>query len=127
MLTPYDFDLDAINDETTRSIMETIFFEHGGQEYDEKYPDGIPTSIQITMKDGRAFDSGLIMYPSGHARNEECNLEDILQSKFTMLGQIAMDNPNDLISVCMNVSSLGSEAIQSIWDIEIANRPIYKD
>ena len=38
MLTPYDFDLDALTNEGTRAIMETVFFEHGGTEYDEKYP-----------------------------------------------------------------------------------------
>ena len=74
MLTPYDFDLDAITNEKTRSIMDTIFFEHGGQEYDEKYPDGIPTSVHITLKGGGEHDSGLIMYPSGHARNDSCDL-----------------------------------------------------
>ncbi len=127
MLTPYDFDFDAIQNETTRSIMGTIFFEHGGSEYDEKYPDGIPTSVHITMKDGNVFDSGLIMYPSGHARNTTCNLEDILLAKFAMLGEIAMDNPSVVIDRCNSIASLDCDALQSIWDIELANRPVYKD
>ena len=127
MLTPYDFDIDAVNNETTRQIMETIFFEHGGEEYDRNYPDGIPTSMHITMKNGSSFDSGLVMYPSGHARNRVCDLEDILQSKFAMHGQIAMDSPDALIERCSNVGSLGVEGLQTIWDIEIADRPIYKD
>ena len=37
MLTPYDFDIDAINNPTTRKLMEVIEFVHGGDEYDEKY------------------------------------------------------------------------------------------
>ena len=127
MLTPYDFEFDAIQNETTRSIMETIFFEHGGSEYDEKYPDGIPTSVHITMKDGSVFDSGLIMYPSGHARNTTCDLEDILLAKFAMLGEIAMDNPSDIIDRCNSIASLDCDALQSIWDVELANRPVYKD
>ena len=127
MLTPYDFDIDAVNNETTRQIMETIFFEHGGEEYDRNYPDGIPTSMHITMKNGSSFDSGLVMYPSGHARNRVCDLEDILQSKFAMHGQIAMDSPDALIERCSNVGSLGVESLQTIWDIEIADRPVYKD
>jgi 2-methylcitrate dehydratase len=127
MLTPYDFDACAVNNEITRAIMETIFFEHGGEEYDKKYPDGIPTSVHITMKDGAAFDSGLVMYPAGHARNEHCNLEDILRSKFAMHGQIAMDNPSELIDRCSGVGSLDSGGIQNIWDITIADRPIYND
>jgi 2-methylcitrate dehydratase len=127
MLTPYDFDLDAINNETTRSIMETIFFEHGGDEYDKNYPDGIPTSVHITMKDGSVFDSGLVMYPSGHARNETCDVEDILQSKFAMHGLIAMDSPDDLIQRCLGVGSLDTDGIKNIWDIKIADRPVYKE
>ena len=127
MLTPYDFDLDAITNEETLSIMKTIVFEHGGQEYDEKYPDGIPTSVHITMKDGGVFDSGLIMYPSGHARNESCNLEDILHAKFAMHGQIAMNDPSIIIDRCNNIAGLDCDSIQSIWNIELADRPVYKD
>lgn len=127
MLTPYDFDLEAITNETTRTIMETIFFEHGGSEYDEKYPDGIPTSVHITMKSGEEFDSGLIMYPSGHARNETCNLVDILRAKFLMLGQIAMDDPSVVIKRCNEIALLSKDDIQTIWNIELADRPFFKD
>jgi 2-methylcitrate dehydratase len=127
MLTPYDFDLDAITNETTQSIMKTIVFEHGGQEFDEKYPDGIPTSVHITMKNGEVFDSGLIMYPSGHARNNVCDLEDILQAKFAMHGQIAMDDPSIIVDRCNDIASLDSDSVQSIWDVTLANRPVYKD
>ena len=127
MLTPYDFDLDAIQNVETRSIMETIFFEHGGNEYDEKYPDGIPTSVHITMKDGNVFDSGLIMYPSGHARNTTCNLQDILHAKFAMLGEIAMDDPSVVVDRCNSIALLDSDAMQSIWNIELADRPVFKE
>ena len=127
MLTPYDFDIDAINNETTRSIMETIFFEHGGDEYDRNYPDGIPTSVHVTMRDGSVFDSGLVMYPSGHARNDVCDVRDVLRSKFAMHGQIAMDSPDELIQRCLNVGSLDVGGIKNIWDIKIADRPVYKD
>ena len=74
--------------------METISFEHGGKEYDEKYPDGIPTSMKITLVDGTVLDSGFVMYPAGHARNTTANLNDILVEKFKMHGEIAMDDPS---------------------------------
>ena len=127
MLTPYDFDNDAINNQATRVIMDTVSFVHGGSDYDEKYPDGIPTSIAITTRDGAVFDSGLIMYPSGHARNISCDLEDILRAKFVMLGQIALDDPSEIIDRCSNVGSLNVGEIATIWDVDIANRPVYKD
>merc|ERR1719487_997359 len=68
MLSPYDYGKDALVDQTTRALMAKVAFEHGGPEYDAKYPDGIPTSIDITTK-GKKISSGMVMYPSGHARN----------------------------------------------------------
>lgn len=78
MLTPYDYGSKALYDEKTRTLMSKISFEHGGTEYDSKYPEGIPTSIQIRTKGGKDFDSGLVMFPGGHARNTSVVLGDIL-------------------------------------------------
>jgi len=45
MLEPKDYSQEAIFNKTTRALMEKMSFEHGGKEYDSKYPEGIPTSI----------------------------------------------------------------------------------
>jgi len=127
MLTPYDFAVDAINNEVTRSIMKIIEFKHGGESYDQAYPDGIPTSINIEIKGGPVLESGVIMYPSGHARNTTCNLQDILQSKFKMHGNIAMDDPSPVIERCLTVGSMDAGAVDSLWDIKLADRPVFKD
>jgi 2-methylcitrate dehydratase len=127
MLTPYDFDAGAISHPTTRAIMKIISFEHGGKEYDEKYPDGIPTSIRITLCDGVVLDSGFIMYPAGHARNTTANLDDILVSKFKMHGDIAMDDPSGVIRDCMGVAELDSVGVQNLWSFKLADRPVYED
>jgi 2-methylcitrate dehydratase len=50
MLVPFDYGKNAIFNETTRKLMAKIEFEHGGPEYDAKYPEGIPTSIKIYGK-----------------------------------------------------------------------------
>jgi 2-methylcitrate dehydratase len=89
ILTPYDYGHEALNDSLTRELMAKIEFEHGGPEYDAKYPDGIPTSVVIHMRDGQKFDSGLVMYPSGHARERDSDLKAILDNKFYRLGLIA--------------------------------------
>ncbi|CAE7306206.1 prpD1 [Symbiodinium necroappetens] len=80
--------------------MEKISFSHGGPEYDAKYPDGIPTAIDITLKSGKvgggasyamplsAWAMAQVMYPSGHARNTSADLKKILQHKNRMLGDI---------------------------------------
>merc|ERR1712151_634461 len=86
MLSPYDHGYDALYDKDTRAIMDKITFSHGGPEYDAKYPDGIPTSMDITMKGGKKISSGLVMYPSGHARNATADLKQILAHKNRMLG-----------------------------------------
>ena len=127
MLTPFDFETNAINNKTTRAIMETIEFVHGGETYDEKYPDGIPTSLSIETNNGVILESGLIMYPSGHARNTECDLRSILQAKFLMLGNIATDDPSLVIDRCFSIGNMDSASIASLWDIQIADRPVFQD
>jgi len=54
MLEPKDYSYEAIRDPITRALMDKITFEHGGKEYDEKYPDGIPTSVQIKLASKRS-------------------------------------------------------------------------
>jgi len=88
MLSPFDYGIDALKDQKTKSFMSKITFEHGGPEYDAKYPEGIPTSLEITLKDGQKFTSGLVMFPSGHARNETADLKSILDHKNHMLGDL---------------------------------------
>lgn len=90
MLEPVDYGYAAVWDPMTRKLMDKIEFEHGGKEYDEKYPDGIPTSIQITSSNGKTFDSGFVMYPGGHARNTSVDLNNVLEHKFNLLGKIAL-------------------------------------
>ena len=49
--------------------MDKIDFKHGGEDYDSRYPDGIPTSMLIQDdRNAGDFNSDLIMYPSGHAQ-----------------------------------------------------------
>ena len=45
-----------------------VRFSHGGPEYDAKYPDGIPTAIDITLGSGKAelvvclWDMGVVCF-----------------------------------------------------------------
>ena len=129
MLSPYDYSEGALYDPVTRSLMEKINFVHGGPEYDEKYPDGIPTSISVNLEDGSKNDSGLIMYPAGHARNTEHDLEDILDHKFDMLGKIAFKD-GERESALAKLSNLGEKSADDISDIfnfEIDFKGDFKD
>ncbi|MCH2134203.1 MAG: MmgE/PrpD family protein [Phycisphaerales bacterium] len=120
MLAPADYGRDAIADKTTRGLMDKIQFEHGGQEYDDRYPDGIPTSLVIELTDGTKLDSGLVMYPSGHARNTSADLDDILLHKAGLLGEIAMEDASSIIERCNGIE--GAADLGNLWEVSILQR-----
>lgn len=131
MLDPYDYQVaeSAIFHPVTRALMQKIEFRHGGAEYDAKYPDGIPTSLVITDTAGATFDSGLVMYPAGHARNTTANLRDILAHKFNLLGGLSVArgaSVADLVAKIEALPSLDAEGVQSLYDFELGSRPGYE-
>ncbi|HXH61039.1 MAG TPA: MmgE/PrpD family protein [Fimbriimonadaceae bacterium] len=139
MLTPYDYHVgeDAIFHPLTRSLMDRIEFLHGGPEYDAKYPDGIPTSVRISPSrspgegagGGASLDSGLVMYPAGHARNTTADLRGILNHKWKMLGGIALPDdtdPSSLIARLESVGSLEAKSLAGLYDVRVAERSGYE-
>lgn len=127
MLMPYDYQVaeSAIFHPVTRSLMDKIEFRHGGPEYDAKYPDGIPTSVVVETTEG-TFDSGLVMYPAGHARNTSADLEGILQHKFRLLGSLGLPDGAEVDAFVARFEGLGdldAFGIASLYDFEIADRP----
>lgn len=126
MLTPHDFDHHAINHPVTRALMAKMSFEHGGADYDAKYPDGIPTSMVITDSSGKVHDSGLVMYPGGHARNDrgpdKVDLQDILDHKFKTLGSLAVAKPADLVKRLSNLDKKSAKDIASLYSFDIIHR-----
>ena len=121
MLSPQDYNEDesAIFNPLTRSLMKKIKFEHGGPDYDAKYPDGIPTSLVISTTAGKTYDSGLVMYPAGHARNTTANLNNILSHKFALLGGLAMKNPQPVIDRLNALANLSAGEVAKFHDFEI--------
>ncbi|MCA3004005.1 MAG: MmgE/PrpD family protein [Phycisphaerales bacterium] len=122
MLGPYDYNDAAIHDPLTRKLMAKIQFKHGGQEYDAKYPEGIPTSMVITDDTGGVKDSGLVMFPTGHARNTTANLKALLNHKFHLLGSLATDQPAALVKRFDGLQHKSAEEIASLHDFAIINR-----
>jgi len=120
MLSPYDYGKDALYDKETRALMQKISFSHGGPDYDAKYPDGIPTSINITIKEGgstRVISSGLVMYPSGHARNTAADLKGILDHKNGMLGDIVFADEAELKSFLGRLKSMKSLSPSEVCEV----------
>lgn len=131
MLDPYDYQVadSAIHNPVTRALMERIEFQHGGPEYDAKYPDGIPTSVVITDVEGKKYDSGMVMYPAGHARNRTADVSDILDHKFRLLGGLAIDKAADLSALLQRLRSLDALSaadLSALHDFPIAERGGYE-
>ncbi len=122
MLLPHDFDRTAIMHPLTRELMEKMTFEHGGPEYDAKYPDGIPTSMRITDENGETFDSGLVMYPAGHARNMTADVKDILGHKFRVLGSLASRDPGTILERIGVLEKKSAAEMAELYNFEILNR-----
>ncbi|MBS0197568.1 MAG: MmgE/PrpD family protein [Planctomycetes bacterium] len=123
MLLPYDFEAKDLKDPLTRSLMEKMSFEHGGPEYDAKYPDGIPTSMVITDDAGNSYDSGLVMYPGGHARNhmgpDKIDLKDVLTHKFECLGSLAVDDAKGLVKRLSNLEKKSPKDVAGLYDFPL--------
>lgn len=119
MLAPEDYSQAAIHDPETRSLMERIRFEHGGPEYDAKYPDGIPTRIVVRTRSGHSYDSGLVMYPAGHARNTTADLRSILEHKFRLLGSLALADPAPFIERLLRLDEADSAELAEFGNVPI--------
>jgi 2-methylcitrate dehydratase len=129
MLLPYDYSPAAIANKQTRELMGLMEFEHGGPDYDAKYPDGIPTSMIIEDQSGNQFDSGFVMYPSGHARNTTADLRGILSHKAAKLGELGLPdgaNAADFAKRLEGIDKMSAKDIASIYDFTVADRPGYE-
>ena len=128
MLPPIDYGKEAIFNETTRKIMGKIEFTHGGVEYDSKYPEGIPTSMELKTTSVKIFDSVLVMFPGGHARFQDISAKEVLSHKFKLLGKLGLER-HELQRFMINLANIGemtNEDLQDIYDcnIKFAEEPI---
>jgi 2-methylcitrate dehydratase len=98
--------------------MEKIDFRHGGPEYDRRYPDGIPTTVEIEHAGLGNVISGLVMYPEGHARCTSRDLSRLLRHKFSLLASSAIDN-TALTVLFSNVIEKSPQEITSLYDFHI--------
>ena len=113
MLMPQDYDDLALHHAKTRQLMQRIEFVHGGPEYDERYPDGIPTSVEVIHRSG-TFSSGLVMHPLGHARHSGEGLEHVLRTKFERLLGLA---GRDVDAMTNRLSPMIEKSVDEIRDI----------
>jgi 2-methylcitrate dehydratase len=105
MLLPEDYDDKALWNSLTRSIMQRIEFKHGGAEYDAKYPEGIPTTVEVSHKTIGTVSSGLVMFPMGHALCKEAGLAKLLDLKFRRLAAQGVDDVEDVRNRFSNLAA----------------------
>jgi 2-methylcitrate dehydratase len=122
MLMPEDYTDAAIRDPWARNLMDRIEFVHGGTEFDRRYPDGIPTEVEIQMQDGRHLTSGLVMYPAGHARCTDTPLAPLLRMKFKRLLTDAVADLHRLDEQLSRVSQLTATEIRDLYSFKIIER-----
>jgi 2-methylcitrate dehydratase len=119
MLMPDDYSPAALFNPQTRELMSKIDFRHGGPAYDAKYPDGIPTSLAIEHADLGRLDSGLVMYPPGHARNTAADLESLLTQKFHRLASLAVADCDALYSRFSSLTTKSAHDIISLYEFDV--------
>jgi 2-methylcitrate dehydratase len=99
--------------------MQQIDFRHGGREFDQRYPDGIPTTVELGHAKLGPLTSGLIMYPEGHARCDPVNLVNLLQHKFRLLAGPAVDDPDSLVARFTGLADKSPPQIADLYNFAI--------
>ncbi|HVA50233.1 MAG TPA: MmgE/PrpD family protein [Pirellulales bacterium] len=122
LLMPADYDDTSLVHPLTRRLMERIEFRHGGRDYDEKYPNGIPTTLEIEHDQLGRLSSGLVMYPAGHARNATTDLDGLLAHKFRLLASLGVVDVDALYQRFTNLSEKSAREIAAIYDFELIGR-----
>lgn len=119
MLMPEDYDDAALFHPVTRELMRKIDFRYGGPEYDAKYPDGIPTTVEIVHRTLGKLSSGLVMYPEGHARNTSGHLAALLDNKFRRLASLGVPDVEALKQRLINLANKSAEEVRELYSFEI--------
>lgn len=119
MLMPDDYGPSSLHDPLTRQLMNKIQFVHGGTDYDARYPDGIPTSVDIDHTELGRKSSGLVMYPEGHARNQSGNLTSLLTEKFRRLVKMGVADVDRLHQQLTNLSGQSADKIARMYDFPV--------
>jgi 2-methylcitrate dehydratase len=96
MLLPDDYADTALADPAIAALIARIGIEHGGGDYDGKYPAGIPTSVWIDHTTLGRLDGGLVEFPQGHARSDAARTAALVDLKFDRLVAGAVDDPAGL-------------------------------
>ncbi|HEY3395035.1 MAG TPA: MmgE/PrpD family protein [Lacipirellulaceae bacterium] len=121
MLTPADYAEaeTALFHPLTRRIMQHIDFRHGGRDYDRRYPDGLPTTVELVHAKLGPLSSGLVMYPAGHARCDTEDLSALLEQKVKLLAAQGVDDVAALVERLSNLADKSPQEIADLYNFKI--------
>ena len=119
MLEPADYDDRALVHPLTRRLMERIEVLHGGPDFDARYPDGIPTTLEIEHASLGSLSSGMVMYPAGHARNTTADLDGLLAHKFRLLARLGVSDVDALHRRFSDLAQKTPREIAELYDFEV--------
>jgi 2-methylcitrate dehydratase len=119
MLLPRDYDAEALFHPITRQIMDSIEVVHGGAEFDQRYPEGIPTSVELDHARLGRLTSGLVLFPVGHARSDARNLEELLAYKFETLAGLGVSDPAVLRDRLARLAARTEREIAGLYDFAL--------
>jgi 2-methylcitrate dehydratase len=121
MLAPADYEENetALFHPLARRIMQQIDFRHGGEDYDRRYPDGIPTTVKLSHGKLGPLSSGLVMYPQGHARADATQLTSLLEHKCRLLAGPAVDDVDALVKRFTKMTGKSPAEIANLYAFEI--------
>jgi 2-methylcitrate dehydratase len=93
MLLPEDYSDESIRDPAIARLIERIEIVHGGREYDDAYPEGIPTSVTLEHASLGTLGGQFVRFPLGHARSDAARTAAVVNLKFDRLVAGAVDDP----------------------------------
>ena len=93
MLLPDDYSDATIADPAVAALIAKIAIVHGGTEYDSRYPEGIPTRVEIDHAALGPLDGGFVLFPQGHARSDAARTAALVDLKFDRLVAGTVEDP----------------------------------
>lgn len=96
MLLPEAYADERLTEPRLLGLIDRITIHHGGPSFDELYPDGIPTSVEIDHARLGRLGGGIVRYPLGHARADFEQTVRLVRLKFARLVAAAVDDPQAL-------------------------------
>lgn len=85
MLLPDDYADAAITDPAVADVIRRLDVVPGGNAYDSRYPEGIPTSVILEHERLGTLGGDLVMFPLGHARADQTETARLVDLKFERL------------------------------------------